>query len=82
MQAWYRFWLIWFLVSFGTFLSAEIYALCTNWRHTLSAAVWHFERFQPGQPLNQWSAAHFLFIGVLLLTDIWLLGHFAMGWWR
>jgi hypothetical protein len=79
---WHRFWLIWFLVPLSLFLVAEIYALCTDWRRTLSAAVWHFEHFRAGQPVNQWSAAHFLFIGVLFLIDVWLLGHFAFGWWR
>jgi hypothetical protein len=66
----------------GRSSAVEIYALCTDWRRTLSAAVWHFEHFRAGQPVTQWSAAHFLFIGVLFLTDVWLLGHFALGWWR
>lgn len=77
---WY--WPIWFTVMLVSFLGPEVYALITNWRNTLSAAVWRMEHFRSGQPLDQWSAGHFLFIGVLLLIDVWLLGHFALGWWR
>lgn len=79
---WHRLWLIWFFLSFGSFLTFEIYALATDWRRTLSASIWAIEDFVPGQSISHWSAAHFLFIGVLALTFLWLLGHFALGWWR
>jgi len=82
IAGWHRFWLIWFCLSFGTFLTAEIYALCTDWHRTLSAWVWSFEKFQTGQHIAQWTALHLLFIAALLVTDVWLLGHFGFGWWR
>lgn len=82
MTPWHRYWLIWFLVSFFAFLGPEVYALCTNWRNTLSAAVWSLEKFRTGQPVVQWSAGHFLFTGAFALTFLWLLGHFGWGMWR
>lgn len=82
MRGWHLFWLIWFLTSFGVFLVAEIYTLCTNWRNTLSASVWALEEFRTGQPVSQWSAGHLWFCIIMLGLFIWLTGHFAMGWWR
>lgn len=82
MRSWHLFWLYWFLCWFSVFLVAEIYALCTDWRRTLSAAVWNFERFVPGQSVWKWSAGHLLFCGVMVLVFVWLTGHFALGLWR
>lgn len=82
LQAWHRYWLIWFLVMFLTFLGPEIYALATNWRRTLSAWVWSFEREHPGEPISQWTALHFLFIGVFAVVVVWLIFHFSMEWFR
>lgn len=79
---WHRFWLIWFFLSFGTFLAVEIYALATDWRRTLSASIWAIEDFVAGQPISSWSVGHFWFIGVFGLTFLWLFFHFGMGWWR
>lgn len=76
------YWLCWLLVTFTSFIVPEIIGLVRNWQFTLSAAVWNLEKFQPGEPLSRWTAFHFLFIGMLLVTFIWLLLHFAMGWWR
>lgn len=81
MNAWSKYWLIWTTVTFLAFIIPEVWALCTNWRNTLSNQVWRFESAQAGQPIHSWSAAHFLFIGALLLLDVWLLGHFAFRWW-
>lgn len=75
-------WLTWFVVSVGWFLGMEIWALIFNWRDTLSANIWRMERFVPGQPIGHWTFAHLMFIGLLGLLFLWLLGHFAMGWWR
>ncbi|HET6909069.1 MAG TPA: hypothetical protein VFH54_07010 [Mycobacteriales bacterium] len=82
LHQWHVFWLCWFLGSFGTFLGFEAYALATDWRRTLSAAVWHMEKFQPGQPITAWTALHLLFIGALIVVDIWLIGHFGWMIWR
>ena len=71
-------WPLWFLL----FLGPEVFALKTNWRNTLSAWVWNFEKFRPGQPIEQWSASHLLFIGSFAVLCFWLFGHFGLGWWR
>lgn len=81
-HAWSIWWACWFFGWFGSFLVAEIYALCTRWQNTLSAWVWSWEKFVPGQPVTSWAAFHFLFIGMLILVDVWLLGHFGWGAWR
>jgi hypothetical protein len=78
-MTWHRYWLIWFLVTFGIgFLPAEIYALRTNWRNTLSAAIWFAERFVPGQSIFRWNPFHLALAFVL----VWLFGHFILGFWR
>ena len=79
---WDLIWGVWLLASVGTFLGLEVYALVTDWRRTLSAAVWRLEDMKPGQPISGWTFAHVLFIGLLAVLFIWLLGHFAAGWWR
>lgn len=80
--AWHTYWLIWFGVVFLTFIAPEVYALATDWRRTLSAAVWHLESFTPHQVISQWSAVHLLFVGAFGVLAFWLFFHFAMGWWR
>lgn len=77
-----RGWLAWFVLSFGTFLFFEVRALAQGKpEKTLSAAIWRWEKFQPGQAVWQWNAAHYLLGGVLLVAFSWLLGHFLLGWW-
>jgi hypothetical protein len=81
-SGWSLYWLVWFTGSFALFLGPEIYALCTDWQRTLSAAVWRLEAFRQGEPIPQWSAGHLLFIGAFALTFAWLTMHFGFGWWR
>jgi hypothetical protein len=78
------YWLWWFIVTFPLgFLVPEVVALARNKTgDTLSGAIWELEKFSPGQPIGHWTAFHLLFIGMLLVLFVWLLGHFAMGWWR
>lgn len=76
------YWQIWALVTFVGFIVPEVYALVTNANNTLSDNVWRAEKFLPGQAVVNWSAFHFLFIALLLLLDVWLLGHFGWGLWR
>lgn len=78
----HKYWLVWSVFTFLTFIVPEVYALVTNWRNTLSASVWDLERFQPNQPLIHWTALHFLFIGMLITLEAWLIGHFGFGLWR
>lgn len=81
-RVWDLIWGIWLALSVGSFLALEIFGLVTDARRTLSAAVWRLEDLKPGQPISGWTFAHVLFIGLLALLFVWLLGHFAMGWWR
>jgi hypothetical protein len=82
ISGWHRFWAIWFSTSVGVFLTAEIYGLVTDPRRTLSEAIWSWEKFKPNQGIDHWTAFHFLFIALLLVLDVWLLGHFGWGRWR
>jgi len=76
-------WLIWFLLSFGSFLVFEISALVRKRDDlTLSFAIWRMEHLRSGEPVWQWNFAHFVFIGLFLLAMVWLFGHFGFGWWR
>lgn len=77
---WY--WSVWGVVTAAGFLGYEAYALATAPRNTLSNLIWWLERFTPGQPVYGWDAFHLLFIGLFALMNLWLLGHFALGWWR
>jgi hypothetical protein len=80
---WAVYWTWWFILSTGFFLVPETYALVTHHpEDTLSANVWRMENFLPGQDIVHWTAMHLLFIGVLILIDIWLIGHFGFGFWR
>lgn len=79
------FWLCWFIASVGVFLVAETWGLITGKGRTLSEAIWSLEKFRTGQPISQWSAAHFLFLGFWLIAGfvwVWLAGHFLFGRWR
>lgn len=82
MTAWHRFWLIWAIVVLATFLAAESYALATNPKRTLSAAVWHIESYVPDQWVGLWSVGHYFVGGILIVFDVWLFCHFVLGWWR
>lgn len=76
-----HYWQAWSLVSVVGFLAMEIYALCTNVNNTLSANIWRAEKFLPRQSVVNWTALHFLFIGVFILLTVWLIGHFGWGLW-
>jgi len=60
----------------------EVYALCTDWRRTLSAAVWSIEDFLPDQKVSAWTVGHYWFTAIFGCTALWLFFHFSMGWWR
>lgn len=78
-----RGWLIWFLLSVGTFGFFETRALVT--RHpekTLSDAIWRMEHLRTGQPIYQWTFGHLMFTGLIALLFGWLFFHFSAGWWR
>lgn len=79
---WDLVWGVWLALSVGSFLALETYGLITDRRRTLSAAVWRLEDLHPGQSITGWTFAHVIFIGLLAVLFVWLLGHFAMGWWR
>jgi hypothetical protein len=76
-------WATWFAGSISTFLIAEFAMLLTGRpQDTLSANIWRMIRLTPGQSVIRWDAAHFLFIGLLILVFAWLIGHFGWGIWR
>lgn len=79
-----RYWLIWFSLSFGTFIIPESIALASGKpQNTLSAAIWRMENVLPSQPWPwQWTAAHLLFTGAFTLVMGWLVGHFGWGIWK
>lgn len=79
-----HYWMAWAAVTFLSFIIPEVWALFTNVHNTLSDNVWRMEQFLPGSGVGiaSWSVLHFLFIGMLLLMDVWLLGHFGWGLWR
>lgn len=83
MTGWQKYWLLWFIVTFPVgFLIPELFAVCTDWRNTLSASIWDLEGMVPGQPLDKWGSAHILIGGVLLVLLVWLIGHLVFGIWR
>lgn len=79
-----RYWLTWFLVVLVSFLVPEIYSLVSHHPEgTLSDTIWRLEGEKPGQPfVLKWNAFHLLFMGELLLVDIWLFFHFGWGLFR
>lgn len=79
------YWLCWFVLSIGAFFAKEIYSLVHRDGGTLSEAIWRLEQFKHGQPVMQWTAGHFLFLGFWLMVGFvwfWLLPHFILGDWR
>lgn len=77
-----RYWLIWFISSFTSFIVPESYELIRgNPGSTLSGTIWHMEKLQPGQGITTWTAAHFLFTLGFIILSVWLSGHFGWGIW-
>ena len=78
------YWFWWFIICFPVgFLIPEVIALIRKRTgDTLSGAVWQLEKFQPGQPVSQWTAFHWLFGCMLAVLFVWLFMHFTEGWWR
>lgn len=80
MTAYWRWWAI---VTVTSFLVAEVWMLVAGRpQDTLSANVWRWEQFLPGQSVMHWTFVHFAFIAILVLLDIWLIGHFGWGLWH
>jgi hypothetical protein len=77
------YWWLWAVTSGAFFLAPEIWALASGHPEaTLSAWIWRMEDFLPDQQIWHWNAFHLLFIAMLLVLDVWLLGHFGWGLWR
>lgn len=77
----HHYWPWYLAVAFLAFIVPEIYALCTNWRNTLSAWIWNALQVQEGQPITAWSALHFISCGAVLVIFIWLIGHLFWHLW-
>lgn len=72
-----KLWLIWFVLSFLTFLIPEAIALISGHpEHTLSASIWRLEQYDPETGKRAWNAFHFLFACELITLDFWLFFHF------
>jgi hypothetical protein len=76
---WY--WPIWMVATFLFFIGPEVFALITNWKNTLSNWVWVALRVKTGQSITDWTAAHFLVGGMLIVVFGWLVGHFLFHLW-
>lgn len=77
-----RYWLIWFITSFTTFIIPESYWLAKGISsNTLSGAIWQMEKLTPGQGITAWTAAHFLFTFGFIILCAWSSGHFGWGIW-
>lgn len=77
-----HYWSLWAAALVTTFLVPEVWMLVAGRpQDTLSAQIWRLEQYAPGQSLWQWNAFHFLFMGALLLLDVWLIGHFGFRIW-
>ncbi len=77
-----HYWSAWAALLTTSFLIPEIWMLIAGRpQDTLSAQIWRLEQFTPGQNIAAWNAFHFLFIGGLLLLDVWLIGHFGFRIW-
>jgi hypothetical protein len=81
VSTWKIYWLVWFLVTFVTFIVPELWALFTNAKNTLSWTLWDLEQFLPGTSLWKWTALHFLIGGILVVLLVWLIGHLVFGIW-
>lgn len=76
------YWSILLTVFFGGFFAYEITSIATGHpENTLSAYIWNWLGVMRGQPITQWSFAHFAFLGIFTLTAGWLIGHFGFGIW-
>jgi hypothetical protein len=81
-SAWSWYWIAWFFAAFLAFLVPEIIAIVRKNGQTLSQNIWRMEGFlSPGYNIWHWTAIHILFSGALLLTFIWLIGHFVFHIW-
>jgi hypothetical protein len=76
------YWSTLLTVFFGGFFAYEITSIATGHpENTLSAYIWNWLGVMRGQPITQWSFAHFAFLGIFTLTAGWLIGHFGFGIW-
>lgn len=79
-----RYWLIWFIGWFTTFIVPELIAIArSRTQDTLSGAIWQLEQVKAGRDWPwQWTLAHILFTGAFIALAVWLTGHFGWGIWR
>jgi hypothetical protein len=75
------YWTAFLAASLVGFLVPEVWALCTNWRNTLSAWVWQLLAVQRGEPITSWTWLHVLGLGMYVLINGWLVGHFFFRVW-
>ena len=71
-----RFWPIFLLSAAVVGVGAEIVALVTDARNTLSFWVWNELNVQRNTLPWDWSATQFLIFGLWIVTATWLTFHF------
>lgn len=71
-----RFWPVFLLAATVVGVGAEIVALVTNPRNTLSFWVWNALKVQRDIDPWNWSATQFLIFGIWIVTVTWLTFHF------
>jgi hypothetical protein len=77
-----RYWLIWLCTLFATFAVPETIAIVRNrTQDTLSGWTWRHCQVIVHQPIDQWSATHFLFAGIVMVLAVWGVGHLVLGIW-
>lgn len=76
------YWATWFALWFTSFIIPELTALWSDHsENTLSETIWRLEAARTGQPIYQWTFAHFAFTASFLVIAIWLTGHFGWRIW-
>jgi len=70
------YWAVYLIVAALAFLGPEIYALCTNFKNTLSDyARYELNVTTPAQAFNTHTAAWLLTLGAWLVVTFWLTFH-------
>lgn len=77
LRHWWQYYLP---IAFGLFIVPETIALVTGHpENTLSEFVWRTFGVIRNQPIQDWSAGHFLFAGMLAVVGVWTILHLALG---
>lgn len=76
------YWPVFLIVTLAAFLSAEIYALVTGGKNSLSDWVWRALVITEKEPITAWSSTDYLVFGSWLVLVSWLTWHFFFRMFR